>query len=78
MLHLLLAYTFDSAITAVNLCSYRSHSRSYKPISGFDDGGARINERIHEVWNALLSTFTVKELYVNRYAKLMQEKGINT
>jgi hypothetical protein len=43
----------------------------------FDDVGARINERIHEVWNALLPTFTVKELYVNRYAKLMQDKGIN-
>jgi hypothetical protein len=43
----------------------------------FDDEGARINERIHEAWNALLPTFTVRELYVNRYAKLMEDKGIN-
>lgn len=43
----------------------------------FGDAGARISERIHEVWNALLPTFTVKELYEQRYAKLMQENGIN-
>ena len=43
----------------------------------FDDAGARINERIHEVWNALLPTFTVKELYDKRYAKLMEDRGIN-
>lgn len=43
----------------------------------FDDAGARINERIHEVWNALLPTFTVKELYDERYAKLMEDRGIN-
>jgi len=43
----------------------------------FDDNGARINERILEVWNALLPTFTVKELYEKRYAQLMKDKGIN-
>jgi len=43
----------------------------------FDDAGARINERIHEVWNALLPTFTIKELYDERYAKLMKDGGIN-
>jgi hypothetical protein len=43
----------------------------------FDDAGACINERIHEVWNALIPTFTVKELYTKRYAQLMQDKGIN-
>jgi hypothetical protein len=42
----------------------------------FDDAGARINERIHEVWNALLPTFTVKELYEERYAQLMRDNGI--
>jgi len=42
----------------------------------FDDAGARINERIHEVWNALLPTFAVKELYEGRYAHLMKDKGI--
>jgi hypothetical protein len=43
----------------------------------FDDNGARINERIHEVWNALAPTFTVKELYDQRYCQLMKDKGIN-
>jgi hypothetical protein len=43
----------------------------------FDDAGARINERIHEVWNALLPTFTVKELYDERYLQLMKDKGIH-
>jgi hypothetical protein len=43
----------------------------------FDDAGARINERIHEVWNALLLAFAVKELYAGRYAQLMKDKGIN-
>jgi hypothetical protein len=43
----------------------------------FDDAGARINERIHEVWNALMPTFTVKKLYQERYAQLMRDKCIN-
>lgn len=42
----------------------------------FDDAGARINERIHAVWNALMPTFTVKELYDSRYRKLMEDKNI--
>lgn len=42
-----------------------------------DDAGARINERIHEVWNALLPTFTVKELYEARYAQLMKDREIH-
>jgi hypothetical protein len=32
--------------------------------------------RIHEVWDALLLTFTVKELQETRYAQLMKEAGI--
>jgi hypothetical protein len=43
----------------------------------FDDDGARINERIHEMWKALMPTFTVKELYRTRYRRLMKEKRIN-
>jgi hypothetical protein len=39
-------------------------------------GGARINERLHEIWNALLSVPEVKELSDLRYAKLMQDAGI--
>jgi hypothetical protein len=38
--------------------------------------GARINERICKVWEALLPLFEAKELYDGRYLKLMQEKGI--
>jgi hypothetical protein len=38
--------------------------------------GANINERIHEVWNALMPTFAVKELYIERYRELMEEKHI--
>lgn len=36
--------------------------------------GARINARLHEVWNALLPVAEIKELYD---AKLMQEKQIH-
>jgi hypothetical protein len=39
-------------------------------------GGARINERLHEVWNALLSASEVRELYDERYSKLMEDRGI--
>jgi hypothetical protein len=28
----------------------------------FDDNGARINERIHEIWNALIPVPEIKEL----------------
>jgi hypothetical protein len=38
--------------------------------------GARINQRLHLVWNALLPAPEVKELYDLRYAKLMADKGI--
>jgi hypothetical protein len=38
--------------------------------------GARINERIHEVWQALAPAFEVKELYDQRYGQLMRNKGI--
>lgn len=43
----------------------------------FDDCGARINERIHEVWSALMPTFTVKQLYESRYRQLMEDRGIH-
>jgi hypothetical protein len=41
---------------------------------GFKD--ARINERIHEVWDALAETYETKELYNARYKDLMQRKRI--
>lgn len=39
-------------------------------------GGARINQRLHEASNALLQAPEVKELYDERYSKLMQDRGI--
>jgi hypothetical protein len=42
----------------------------------FHFDGANINERIHGVWNALMPVFEVRELYDERYAQLMKDKGI--
>ena len=42
----------------------------------FEDEGARIKERLREIWDALLPAAEVKELYGERYSKLMQECGI--
>jgi len=39
--------------------------------------GARIGERLHQVWDVLTPAPEVKDLYESRYAQLMQEKGIN-
>ncbi len=39
--------------------------------------GARINQRLHEIWNALVPAPEIKELYDKRYAQLMMEKGIH-
>jgi len=38
--------------------------------------GARIDSRLHEVWNALLPAPEVRDLYDSRYAQLMKNKGI--
>jgi hypothetical protein len=38
--------------------------------------GARINERIHEIWDALGEVYEVKELYAERYKDLMERKNI--
>ena len=43
----------------------------------FDDDGARINPRIHEMWKALMPVFEVKELYEEHYHQLMADKRIN-
>jgi hypothetical protein len=43
----------------------------------FDDNGARINERIHKMWNVLLLMPDVKELYDGRYAQFMKDRMIN-
>ncbi len=42
----------------------------------FDDDGARINERIHAMWDALMPAFDAKELYDERYAQLLRDARI--
>jgi hypothetical protein len=39
--------------------------------------GARINERLHEVWSVLTPAPEIKDLFDSRYAELMKDKGIN-
>jgi hypothetical protein len=38
--------------------------------------GARINERILEIWSALMPVFEVGELHREHYAQLMRDRGI--
>lgn len=42
----------------------------------FHFDGANIDERIHQMWDALMPTFAVKELYSERYKQLMKDKHI--
>ncbi len=58
-------------MSAILLCTLTEIQASLK----FD--GARINQRLHEIWNALLPAPEIKELYDERYAQLMMEKGIH-
>ena len=58
-------------IAAVLLCMLTEVQAYFR----FD--GARIGQRLHQTWNALLPAPEVKELYDLRYAKLMSDKGIN-
>jgi hypothetical protein len=57
-------------LSAVLLCMLTEVQAFFR----FD--GARIGQRLHEVWNALLVAPEVKELYDERYAQLMKDKGI--
>jgi len=58
---------------AVLLCMVTELQAHFK----FDSNGARINERIHEVWNVLVPVPEIKELYDERYKQLMLDSGIN-
>jgi hypothetical protein len=42
----------------------------------FHFDGADIDGRIHKMWDALMPTFVVRELYHERYERLMKDKGI--
>jgi hypothetical protein len=64
---LFIQMTRVAAILLCTLTEVQAHCRF---------GGARINERLHEIWNALLKAPEIKELYDERYSKLMQDKGI--
>jgi hypothetical protein len=43
----------------------------------FHFDGASIDQRLHEIWDALVIAPEVKELYDARYAQLMKDKGIH-
>jgi hypothetical protein len=43
----------------------------------FGSNGARINERIHELWNILARVPEIRELYDERYRQLMHDRGIS-
>jgi hypothetical protein len=58
-------------VTAILLCTLTEVQASCR----FD--GARINQRLHEIWNVLVVVPEVKQLYDERYSQLMEEKGIN-
>jgi hypothetical protein len=60
-----------SRISAILLCILTEIQIYFR----FD--GARINQRLHEVWAALLVAPEIKELFDQRYADLMKEKDIN-
>lgn len=57
---------------AVLLCMVTELQAHFK----FDSNGARINERIHEMWNVLVEVPEIKELYDERYQQLMHDRGI--
>lgn len=42
----------------------------------FKFDGARINERIHQIWSALMPVFDAKELHKDRYERFMKDRGI--
>jgi hypothetical protein len=39
--------------------------------------GARINQRLHDIWRKVLPALEIKELYDERYEGLMRDRGIN-
>ena len=58
-------------VAAILLCTLTEIHAHFR----FD--GARINQRLHDVWNALLVVPEIKELHDERYAQLMHDRGIN-
>jgi hypothetical protein len=58
-------------VAAILLCTLTEIQAYFR----FD--GAHINQRLHKIWDALRVIPEIKELYDERYSKLMQDKGIN-
>jgi len=58
-------------VAAILLCTLTEIQAHFQ----FD--GAHINQRLHKIWNPLLVAPEIKELYDERYEKLMRDKGIN-
>jgi hypothetical protein len=67
---LLVIFNHMTRAAAILLCILSELQAYFK----FD--GARINQRLHEVWNVLKVAPDVKELLDSRYAQLMQDRGI--
>jgi hypothetical protein len=68
---LLLIFEHISRAAAILLCILTELQVYFR----FD--GARINERLHEVWNVLKQAPEIEDLFESRYAQLMKDKGIN-
>jgi hypothetical protein len=70
-LSLLLIFGHIGRAAAILLCILTELQAYFR----FD--GARINERLHEVWNVLTPAPEIRDLFDSRYAQLMKDKGIN-
>jgi hypothetical protein len=68
--HSRMVFLHISRVAAILLCIITEVQAHFK----FD--GANINERIHEMWDVLHPVAEIKELYADRYQRLMQEKNI--
>jgi hypothetical protein len=67
---LLLIFDHMARAAAILLCILTELQARFR----FD--GARINQRLHQVWNVLVVAPEVKDLFDSRYARLMKDKGI--
>ena len=68
--HSKMLFLHISRVAAILLCIITEVQAHFK----FD--GAKINERIHEIWDVLQPVAEIKELYSDRYQRLMHERNI--
>lgn len=68
--HSRMIFLHISRVAAILLCIVTEVQAHFK----FD--GANINERIHEMWDVLQPVAEIKELYSERYQRLMHERNI--